>query len=449
MASGMFLKISRSDLKIDSTTRLAVIEDVKHLSSYNWIEAPKTKPTIAVPGTPALWSPPTRARTVKKDSGLRYINQNAARHPDSPLEPLFRALYLTYPAVDISLIDIVTDRNNIRKLLCFINPRGNKHERESFTMKIEVVGNTAIVQRDEAATTEFVAPHEFKGYGHEFETTYTIPQIKGSTGHHRIISYRFGGMNFMIRHETDGYVEANPKSSQVIVKSETSEAESEDKMFELMGSLSLSAAGSSNTGVHSATNTSEYSDSTSDGNHQSTGTAKTKTTGSPELTGLQILEQPLDIDPERGGTTDKPHMSRSKLKVIEDGEVVLRESTLEIKTRTAKKPLIFEEIAAQLWVSQTPKLVRAHHYQGKFQVPKVEDVEESLKNWEQRNQDDLKLLPVLIRKIIGAVNDCGGRAILKYHFANDQLEIGTYDGKRLLPAELYAKWGEEVEHNED
>lgn len=90
-ASQEFVKISRLGLE-SSVPAEAIITDVKHLASYNWIEAPT--PTIVVPGSPAQWSPPQGNRCVKKDSGLVYIAQNAARHPDSPLEPLFRSLYI-------------------------------------------------------------------------------------------------------------------------------------------------------------------------------------------------------------------------------------------------------------------------------------------------------------------------------------------------------------------
>jgi hypothetical protein len=80
--------ILRADLAESKPTATASITDVNHLSSYNWIEAPE--PTIAVPGSPALWSPPKAPQQVAKDSGLIYSAQNAARHPESPLEPLFR-----------------------------------------------------------------------------------------------------------------------------------------------------------------------------------------------------------------------------------------------------------------------------------------------------------------------------------------------------------------------
>jgi hypothetical protein len=75
---------------------------------------------------------------VKKDNGLVYISQNAARHPDSPLEPLFRSLYIEHPSFDINSIDVVTDRNNIRKLLSFIKPTLSRNGLDPFTIQVEM-----------------------------------------------------------------------------------------------------------------------------------------------------------------------------------------------------------------------------------------------------------------------------------------------------------------------
>ncbi|KAJ5409392.1 uncharacterized protein N7487_003751 [Penicillium crustosum] len=86
----------------------AIITDVKHLASYNWIEAPE--PTIAVPGSPAL----------------------------CPLEPLFRALYIEQPSFEIDSIDVVTDRNNVRKLLSFVNPTQSRYGLDSFTIQVDM-----------------------------------------------------------------------------------------------------------------------------------------------------------------------------------------------------------------------------------------------------------------------------------------------------------------------
>lgn len=84
---------SWQDLQELEISAFASTTDVKPLSSYSWIEAPNAKFTIAILGSPALWSAPGRTRRAKKNSGLIYIAQNAAHHLDSPLEPLFRAIF--------------------------------------------------------------------------------------------------------------------------------------------------------------------------------------------------------------------------------------------------------------------------------------------------------------------------------------------------------------------
>ncbi|QKX63694.1 uncharacterized protein TRUGW13939_10865 [Talaromyces rugulosus] len=203
MTSKQLTEISRWDL--ENGAAVASVTDVRHLSSYNWLEA--SEPTIAVPGCPPLWSPPEAARMVSKDSGLIYIAQNAARHPEYPLEPLFRALYIDHPSFDLQSVDLITDRNNIRKLLSFINPTTSKNGLESFTINVEVLKNTVIFCRAETETKKFIQPHEFIGYGHEFEKAFTTDRIGASTGHHRLISYQFSDLKIMVRYETDGYID--------------------------------------------------------------------------------------------------------------------------------------------------------------------------------------------------------------------------------------------------
>jgi len=370
-------EISRADLLNLSIPPSASITDVKHLSSYNWIEAPT--PTIAVPGSPPLWSPPSAPQQLKKDSGLIYIAQNAARHPDSPLEPLFRALYIADPLFDIRSIDVVTDRNIIRKLLSFINPSSTRNGLEAFTFNIEIAKNTAILSRVETATHEFIKPHEFRGFGHEFEKVYTTTQINGSTGHHRIISYRFGDLNFIVRHETDGYVDATPSSH-------SKAPESDSSLSRMLGSLSLSP---------------------------------------PETT-----------------------FPASKLSIKPSGQPIPLASTLEIKTRVRHRPLNIEEIAPQLWVSQTPKLVRAYHRNGTFQSPEVEDVVALIGEWEGRNQMDLRKLAALTRRIVGVVRGVGGSAVVRYDVGRDKLVVSKADGNKMLPGDLYSRWDDRDEYRE-
>ncbi|KAF2185807.1 hypothetical protein K469DRAFT_726567 [Zopfia rhizophila CBS 207.26] len=298
-------EISRLGLKDLNTLASASITNVQHLASYNWIEAPRATPTIAVPGSPDLWSLPNGPFRLEKDTGYIYIAQNAARHLDSPLEPLFRALYVSHPSFDIASIDV------------------SSYKREDFTIHVEVTNNTAIFCREEAKTDEYIGLNEFRGYSHSFEKKCTSRQVSRSTRHHRIISYRFGGLKFIVRHETDGYV--GVAGTQ----------------------LSLQPAGN----------------------------------------------QALEVDD-----------------LSSEGQAVPLPSTLEVKTRVAHRPLAFEDVVSQLWVSQTPKLVRAYHTKGVFAVPKVED-----------NQKDLRMLAGLIGKIRDIVRESGGRAILKYDANGDNL----------------------------
>ncbi|KAL4978304.1 hypothetical protein BDW66DRAFT_149429 [Aspergillus desertorum] len=208
MASIRIAGIPRPDL-IDAEKIGPSITNVEHLSSYNWIES--STPTIAVPGCPPLWSPPKTPKKVARDSGRIYIAQNAVRHPESPLEPLFRSLYIENPLYNINLVDLITDRNNVRQTLSFINPGLSRNGLEPFTIEVEVRNNTAIFCRAETEIHRDIGPKQFRGYGHEFERAFTTPQVSGSTGHHRIISYSFGDLKLIVRYETDAYLNGHSR----------------------------------------------------------------------------------------------------------------------------------------------------------------------------------------------------------------------------------------------
>lgn len=339
-------EISRKDLQ--SKVNEASVTDVRHLSSYNWLAAPE--PTIAVPGCPPLWSPPKAARHVRKDSGLIYIAQNAARHPEYPLEPLFQALYMEHPSFDLESVDLITDRNNIRKLLSFVNPSISRNGLEPFTIHVEVFKNTVIFCRTETKTKKFVQPHEFISYGHEFEKAFTTNKISSSTGHHRLVSYQFSNMKILVRYETDRYINKH--------KMGISGAES-DALASIIQSLSIKSASTASTS--------------------------------------------------------------SKLRIKRAGEVVGSDSTLEIKTRVSHKPIDLKEVLPQLWVSQTPNLMRAYHKHGRFEPPEVENISSKIKKWEENHHLDLKCLAALISKIILIVTENQGNAMIKYDPQIDKL----------------------------
>lgn len=195
-----------------------------------------------------------------------------------------------------------------------------------------------------------------------------------------VTSYNFGALKFLIRHETDGYVAADTAGTSTSVNQST-----HDSISSKMKSVSLSRS---------------------------------------------------DFSPH---TT----LTESGLSIRKDGEAVPLVSTLEIKTRSIKRPLTIREVAPQLWISQTPKLVRAYHTEGKFQPPEVEDAAAAVKSWEDQHQIDLRNLGALIHRIIEVTKGCGGTATIERQAQSKKLTIDKADRDRMLPMDLYSKWDEE------
>lgn len=105
------------------------------------------------------------------------------------------------PAFDPKTIDLVTDRNNLRKLIFAVS----HVPIEQFRIDIELVGNTMLFTRWEKSSKENI--QGFHGFGHEFEKKFTkFPKsLEKSTGHHRIIEYQLGSITVLLRFEVDGY----------------------------------------------------------------------------------------------------------------------------------------------------------------------------------------------------------------------------------------------------
>ncbi|KAJ5598455.1 hypothetical protein N7537_008539 [Penicillium hordei] len=93
-------------------------------------------------------------------------------------------------------------------------------------------------------------------------------------------------------------------------------------------------------------------------------------------------------------------------------------------------------VAPQLWISQTPKLVRAYHNEGKFHPPEAEDAVAAVKSWEDRHQVDLRKLAALIHRIIEVTKGCGGVATIGRQAQSKKLTIDKADRDRMLFMDL-------------
>jgi hypothetical protein len=102
----------------------------------------------------------------------------------SPLMPIFAAIDdLHEGRYEYEKLDIVSDRNNLRKLLRWATGNG-----DAFRIDIERAGQTCLFTRREEKDSEVVIG--FRGFGHEYEKAATrlAPGCEKATGHYRIIS---------------------------------------------------------------------------------------------------------------------------------------------------------------------------------------------------------------------------------------------------------------------
>ena len=129
--------------------------------------------------------------------GLRYVDENASRYPHFPLEPLFRAIYTIKPDYDPKQVDLVTDRNNLRKLMHVIS--ATRHS--DFRIDMELVGNTLLFERWEKFDREDVDSKKFTGFGKQFEKNMTLypANLTDSGSNHRIIQCSLGQLTVLLR----------------------------------------------------------------------------------------------------------------------------------------------------------------------------------------------------------------------------------------------------------
>ena len=137
---------------------------------------------------------------LEPDAGISYIDQNGYRLPQYPLLPIFRAVETLEDVagekkIDWSSVDIVTDRNNILKLLEWADKKGCKGKgKKEFRIDVQLVGNkTALFQRwEERRSVKAGGP----GFGDSFEraSSRAAAELQNTTlaGHLRVVTYVSG-----------------------------------------------------------------------------------------------------------------------------------------------------------------------------------------------------------------------------------------------------------------
>ena len=129
---------------------------------------------------------------------MRIIDQNGFRMGASAscLLPIFRAADVmareTTNCVEWPDIDVVTDRNNLRKLLRWLRPDRGNWPSKDFRIDVQLGGKkTLLLHRFEQRTREIAPKPPISGCGVNFERESTNPATgcERGTGYHRVVQY--------------------------------------------------------------------------------------------------------------------------------------------------------------------------------------------------------------------------------------------------------------------
>ena len=163
----------------------AILTDYEFLASYNWVDT-KAQPSMSqvnscfpasrtvsridkLLGAPPVWNSKELPFRILKDTGTCFVDQNTARFTKYPFEPLFRSLAVMQPNFDMKDVDVVTDRNSLRKLLHFASDT----VRDPFRINVKLVGGVLFFSRWEPETKFLISGFQNTGFGHNFEKVTT------------------------------------------------------------------------------------------------------------------------------------------------------------------------------------------------------------------------------------------------------------------------------------
>ncbi len=213
-------------------------------------------------------------------------------------------------------------------------------------MLVERVDDTVFFVRRENSPTEVLT--NVRGYGHTFPEAYTTwePDVRGSSSHHRILNYKFGGLDCLVRINGDGYLAGTNTDATQLSEARGEPARTPAAVDNLVSILSDAKLSSASPGA------------------------------------------------------------AAEVTVKEGGHLVDHSSTFELKTRGDWKKGKEDTLAIELprlWIGQIPNFIMAYHHNSAFTDIKVRNVWDDVKKWERDHAVELSQLAALIHRIIDLV----------------------------------------------
>ncbi|CAG5138526.1 uncharacterized protein ALTATR162_LOCUS381 [Alternaria atra] len=363
-----------SDLSLKPAD-LTEISGCQYVASYNWLD--DEVPTIVIPGKPPQWTPLHVPQRLKEDSGQYFRDPNAAKYPNYPMAPVVHAIVETNPEFDAASTDLFACGSTLGNLLRFT--RGID---KAFRFNVEVIGETVFFVRKENDPKEVIK--DIRGFGHTFPEAYTTWEhsVKGSETHQRIIRYKFGGLNCLVRFESDGYIRETPAVN------DTAPAKTAVNQHDLLQALQETA-----------------------------------------------ISQPSNT------TISKP----DAVKIKHGGSAVSQQSIFDLKTRSGKhkRDIDMSDIYPAIWIKQISNFIVAYHDgAGLFEDIRVQDVKNDVQAWARDNRDAIRRFATLLDKIVDIARSNASKLLEVYCSGTDRLEIRVQygDGVHALPADLVDRW---------
>ncbi|KAF6802997.1 geranylgeranyl pyrophosphate synthetase [Colletotrichum sojae] len=349
--------VSRNSIQqLPKTSQISSAEGTSVLCSYNWLNDERA--TVFVPGGAANWNPPECPVVVSPDEGQYYIDQNAAKNPSMPFEPMFAAMAVMSPNIDLTDVNVIVNRNTLRNLFRFAKGQ----VRDSFKIQMHMVRDTLFISRREK-TTSYDTNDRHPSWGHAFEHSFTQfgQDLERSTSHHRAIQYNLGGLKLIVRHEVDAaYEETSPPTV-------------------------------------------------------AEGFSSTPSVGGGNLSPQAAKENKAeDSKRESGETTDdaakrnlgEPDQIPDETKVLRTGNGTSPSNLSEVK---ASPKIKLRDVMDQLWFGRTPRLIICRHNRGTFHEAEIHDCESKFAEWEQRNQATLQELVKILTSLRQEVTKIEGK----------------------------------------
>ena len=285
-------------------------------------------------------------------------------------------MFALRPQLQTTDIDLVGCGNTLGNLL-----RVAESIERSFLFRIEVIGNTVFLVRRGTSPRELIP--DVWGYGHTFPEAYTTwdEGLKGSVSHQRIIKYRFGEINCLLRFESDGYIKEK-------VSSETTQSLSDRKESRL----------------------------------------------SKETVLCEFAESVLvgETTPTKG----------NRLIIEHAGQEIPHSAIFDVKTRSIRNEIKMEEIYPRNWLSQIPNFILAYHTAGKFTTPEPRNLQTEIDEWENRNKALLHKFYNILLELIKWAKQSKDQKLEVRRIGLGPLEIRESFDKSwsALPQGLAARW---------